>query len=96
MTAFQAASPQARIWRDRADALIAEGRIDGRAFIEGQRVAARSGASFEGQSPIDGRALTAVARCDAADVDAAVQSARRAFEDGRWPIASGCCNALPS
>ncbi|MBI3380429.1 MAG: aldehyde dehydrogenase [Aquabacterium sp.] len=84
MTAFQVASPQARIWRDRADALIAEGRIDGRAFIEGQRVAARSGASFEGQSPIDGRALTAVARCDAADVDAAVQSARRAFEDGRW------------
>lgn len=84
MTAFQVASPQARIWRDRADALIADGRIDGRAFIEGQRVAARSGASFEGQSPIDGRALTAVARCDAADVDAAVQSARRAFEDGRW------------
>jgi len=84
MTAFPAASPQALIWRDRADALIAENRVDGRAFIEGQRMPATSGASFECRSPIDGRLLTAVTRGGLADVDAAVQSARRAFEDGRW------------
>ena len=71
---------QARIWHDRAAALS----IDGRAFIGGQRVAAQSEQTFACHSPIDGRLLTAVARCQAPDVDAAVQSARRAFEDGRW------------
>ncbi|RTL27077.1 MAG: aldehyde dehydrogenase [Burkholderiales bacterium] len=84
MTAFQATSPQARIWRDRADALKADKRIDGRAFIDGQRVATQSGASFDTRSPIDGTLLAVVARSEAADVDAAVQAARRAFDDGRW------------
>jgi len=77
-------SPQARIWRDRADALIAEGRIDGRALIGGQRVAAQDGQTLACHSPIDGRWLGDVARAQAADVDAAVRSARIAFEDGRW------------
>jgi gamma-glutamyl-gamma-aminobutyraldehyde dehydrogenase/4-guanidinobutyraldehyde dehydrogenase/NAD-dependent aldehyde dehydrogenase len=35
-------------------------------------------------SPIDGRKLAEVARCDGVDVDAAVASARAAFEDRRW------------
>jgi acyl-CoA reductase-like NAD-dependent aldehyde dehydrogenase len=35
-------------------------------------------------SPLDGRTAYEVAACGAADVDAAVQSARRSFEDGRW------------
>ena len=77
-------SPQARIWRDRADAWVAEGRIDGRAFIGGQRVAAESGETFDCISPIDGRTLATVARGRLADVDAAVASARAAFDDGRW------------
>ena len=67
-------------WHAAARAL----RIDGRAFIGGTRVAALSGATFECRSPIDGRVLAPVARCAAADVDAAVASARKAFEDGRW------------
>ena len=67
-------------WHQRAVNLA----IDGRAFIDGFRVDARTRARFDCISPIDGRKLAEVARCDAADADAAVASARRAFEDGRW------------
>jgi gamma-glutamyl-gamma-aminobutyraldehyde dehydrogenase/4-guanidinobutyraldehyde dehydrogenase/NAD-dependent aldehyde dehydrogenase len=58
--------------------------IDGRALIGGERVDARSGQRFDCISPIDGRKLADVARCLDADVDAAVASARAAFEDRRW------------
>ena len=58
--------------------------FDGRAFINGERVAARSGAAFDCLSPVDGRLLTQVARCTEADVNAAVAAARTAFEDRRW------------
>ena len=75
---------QALIWHDRADALIAEGRVDGRALVEGQRVKAVAEETFECRSPIDGRLLTPVVRGRQADIDLAVGSARRAFEDGRW------------
>jgi len=67
-------------WHQRAAVL----RIDGRCFIDGQRRAAASGATFDCVSPIDGRVLGAVARGAAADVDAAVTGARTAFDDGRW------------
>jgi gamma-glutamyl-gamma-aminobutyraldehyde dehydrogenase len=67
-------------WRTRAATLP----FDGRAFIDGQRVPARSGETFDCVSPIDGRVLTTIARGRADDVDAAVSAARRAFEDGRW------------
>jgi gamma-glutamyl-gamma-aminobutyraldehyde dehydrogenase len=67
-------------WRARA----AELRIDGRAFIGGRRVDAVGGQTFDCLSPIDGRSLGAVARGQAADVDAAVASARAAFDDRRW------------
>jgi len=67
-------------WSARAQGV----KIDGRAFINGQRVAAASGQVFEKHSPIDGRLLGPVARGQAADIDAAVQAARRAFDDGRW------------
>lgn len=67
-------------WHERAAAL----RIDGRSLIDGQRRAAASGATFDCISPIDGRLLGAVARGGPADIDAAVASARTAFDDGRW------------
>ncbi len=67
-------------WHGRA----AELKFDGRAFINGQRVAAQSGATFDCISPVDGRKLVDVARCDANDIDAAVTAARAAFEDRRW------------
>jgi gamma-glutamyl-gamma-aminobutyraldehyde dehydrogenase len=40
--------------------------------------------SFEVVSPVDGAVLGSVSAADAGDVDRAVRSARRAFEDGRW------------
>jgi gamma-glutamyl-gamma-aminobutyraldehyde dehydrogenase/4-guanidinobutyraldehyde dehydrogenase/NAD-dependent aldehyde dehydrogenase len=67
-------------WHERAAAL----EIDGRAFINGQRVQAVSGQTFDDHSPIDGRLLAKVARGDTADIDAAVLAARAAFEDRRW------------
>ncbi|WP_296492182.1 aldehyde dehydrogenase [Rhodoferax sp.] len=57
---------------------------DGRALINGARVHARDGQTFDCISPVDGRLLTSVARCGQADVDAAVAAARAAFEDRRW------------
>jgi gamma-glutamyl-gamma-aminobutyraldehyde dehydrogenase len=67
-------------WLARAAALA----IDGRALIDGQRRGAASGETFDCISPIDGRVLGPVARGAAADIDAAVKSARAAFEDRRW------------
>jgi len=67
-------------WHARAAALT----IDGRAFINGGRVDAVDGGTFECLSPVDGRKLANVARCKAADIDRAVAAARTAFNDRRW------------
>jgi acyl-CoA reductase-like NAD-dependent aldehyde dehydrogenase len=67
-------------WERSAAAL----RIEGRAFINGRHVAARSGRSFDDISPIDGKVIGQVARCEAADIDAAVAAARATFESGVW------------
>ena len=67
-------------WRARASQLT----LDGRALIGGLRVASLSGETFDSISPLDGRALVAVARGRTDDVDAAVRAARAAFADGRW------------
>jgi gamma-glutamyl-gamma-aminobutyraldehyde dehydrogenase/4-guanidinobutyraldehyde dehydrogenase/NAD-dependent aldehyde dehydrogenase len=69
-----------RLWHDRATSI----KIDGRAVINGARVDAISGATFDNISPVNGRKLTQVARCDTADVNAAVIAARAAFDDRRW------------
>lgn len=57
---------------------------DGRAFIDGERRWAMDSARFDTISPVDGRLLCEVARCQARDIDLAVGSGRRAFEDKRW------------
>ncbi|MFZ2988747.1 aldehyde dehydrogenase [Ideonella sp.] len=67
-------------WAARAAAL----QMDGRAVIDGRRVDAVDGQRFDKHSPIDSRFLASVVRGQAADVDAAVRSARAAFEDRRW------------
>jgi 4-guanidinobutyraldehyde dehydrogenase/NAD-dependent aldehyde dehydrogenase len=67
-------------WHARAAALA----IDGRALINGARVDAAEGGTFECLSPVDGRKLANVARCNSADIDHAVAAARTAFEDRRW------------
>ncbi|MET0291547.1 MAG: aldehyde dehydrogenase [Steroidobacteraceae bacterium] len=68
------------IWRARADSFAPRHQ----AFIDGRFVDAASGATFDCISPLDGRRLTAVAACEAEDVDRAVDAARRAFDSGSW------------
>jgi acyl-CoA reductase-like NAD-dependent aldehyde dehydrogenase len=58
--------------------------FDGRAVINGHRVSAMDGQTFECISPVDGRVLTSVARCGQADIDHAVAIARAAFDSRRW------------
>lgn len=67
-------------WHERAAALT----IDGRPVIGGRRVEGLSGQQFDCISPINGKSLGRVSRCQGPDIDAAVASARAAFDDGRW------------
>ena len=67
-------------WQDKAATLA----IEGRAFIGGEYRDAASGRTFDCLSPIDGKLLAKVADSGAADVDAAVAAARRAFDSGVW------------
>jgi aminomuconate-semialdehyde/2-hydroxymuconate-6-semialdehyde dehydrogenase len=54
-------------------------------FIDGEWVDSTDGATFESVSPIDNTVIATVARGAAADADAAVTAARRAFDHGPWP-----------
>src|SRR5690348_8333276 len=56
----------------------------GRLFIDGKWVDAASGKTFASINPATGQVLTQLADGDARDADAAVQSARRAFESAPW------------
>ncbi|NYH16439.1 aldehyde dehydrogenase [Paraburkholderia bryophila] len=67
-------------WQDKAATLS----IEGRAFIDGEYRDAAGGRTFDCLSPIDGKLLAKVADSGAADVDAAVAAARRAFDSGVW------------
>ncbi len=67
-------------WEQRAQQL----KIEGRAFINGQYSAARSGETFDCLSPVDGRFLAKVASCDLEDANRAVENARATFESGVW------------
>ena len=53
-------------------------------LIEGKLVPSSDGGRMEIISPIDGKVLTSAAAGTAADMEAAIASARAAFEDGRW------------
>ena len=59
-------------------------KIPGKAVIGGKLVSSVSGKTFANITPRDGRILNHVAQGDAPDVDAAVKSARGAFDDGSW------------
>ncbi|VVE55007.1 aldehyde dehydrogenase [Pandoraea sputorum] len=67
-------------WKERASTLY----IEARAYIDGAYVDAISGQTFDCINPATGRSIATVASCDAADVDRAVKSGRRAFESGEW------------
>lgn len=68
-------------WQTRAAALYDGGFRP--MFIDGKWVAAASGDVLEARNPATGALLATVPRAGAADVDAAVAAARRAFE-GPW------------
>jgi len=57
--------------------------VDGRMFIAGQRSWSTSAATFDAIDPATGEGFTKVALGDKTDIDAAVASARAAF-DGGW------------
>ncbi|MGH2843167.1 MAG: 5-carboxymethyl-2-hydroxymuconate semialdehyde dehydrogenase [Solirubrobacteraceae bacterium] len=53
-------------------------------YIDGSFVPSVSGETFESLDPSTNRVLATAASGDAADVDAAVAAARRAFDEGDW------------
>jgi acyl-CoA reductase-like NAD-dependent aldehyde dehydrogenase len=53
-------------------------------LIDGEWVDSSSGKTFETVNPATGLPITSVAEGTEADINAAVSSARAAFEDGRW------------
>jgi 4-guanidinobutyraldehyde dehydrogenase/NAD-dependent aldehyde dehydrogenase len=67
-------------WRERASTL----HFRTAAFIDGKYRPAVSGETFDCVNPATGKAIAQVASCGKRDVEAAVASARRAFEDGHW------------
>jgi aldehyde dehydrogenase (NAD+) len=62
---------------------VAEGRVFMQ-VIDGKPVDALSGERIDVVCPSDGKAFASIPASDAADVDRAVMSARRAFEAGPW------------
>ncbi|MET1026348.1 MAG: aldehyde dehydrogenase family protein [Dongiaceae bacterium] len=58
-------------------------------LIDGKWVGAKSGKTFDVVNPATGLRLSSVAEAEAADVDAAVKAARRAFDDGPWSRMTG-------
>ncbi|MFN3623790.1 MAG: aldehyde dehydrogenase [Hyphomicrobium sp.] len=58
--------------------------LPGLAIIDGKKRQSVSGKTLANVTPRDGTVLNQVSACEAEDIDAAVRSARAAFEDGRW------------
>lgn len=62
--------------------------IDGNMFIDGQWVPARSGKTREIINPFDASVIAKVAEGGREDARAAIDAARRAFDQGDWPRTS--------
>ncbi len=58
-------------------------------FIDGRWAPAQSGEEREIRCPADGAVVGTVAEAGAADTAAAITAARRAFDEGTWPRATG-------
>ena len=54
------------------------------AFIDGKFIKAQSEKTFDCFNPSNGKLLTKVSSCDETDVDRAVKSCRKAFDNGHW------------
>ena len=59
-------------------------RPDPRPWVGGRRVEVDTGRSFRSENPATGATVAELPCCGAADIDAAVRSARTAFEGGAW------------
>ncbi|WP_421866273.1 aldehyde dehydrogenase [Motiliproteus sp.] len=59
-------------------------KVRHQAYIDGRFVDAISGETFPSINPANEQKLADVANCDSADIDAAVASAKRAFDAGVW------------
>ncbi|MFZ5936777.1 aldehyde dehydrogenase [Pseudomonas sp. HS6-2] len=68
-------------WQQRAAGLS----LPDKALIGGRQLGAASGATFDAINPATNQVLARVAACDLAEVDLAVSTARKAFEQGPWP-----------
>lgn len=55
-------------------------------YIDGEWVEAQSRQTFEFEDPSTGRVIGNASLGGAADIDRAVKAARKAFEDGPWPM----------
>jgi len=60
------------------------GRVPGKLLIDGEWATAQSGETFDAFDPASGEIIAVAASAAAADVDAAVRAARRAFEGRNW------------
>jgi acyl-CoA reductase-like NAD-dependent aldehyde dehydrogenase len=67
-------------WR----AFAAANRPDVRPLIDGRRTDPSTEATFDVIDPPTGECVAALPACDQADVDKAVDAARRSFSDGAW------------
>jgi len=67
-------------WQQRA----ARQTFSDKALIDGRQVAASSGATFDSINPATRQLLARVAACGEVEVELAVRSARRAFNEGPW------------
>lgn len=67
-------------WKTKSETLAPEGR----AFINGQYVAAISDQTFPSINPATGKLIADIAKCGPEDVDLAVAVAKRSFESGIW------------
>lgn len=72
--------PDKSYYQERASRL----RIETRAFIDGRYQQASGGASFDTLNPATGEIIAKISACDGADVDKAVEAARRSFDSGVW------------
>jgi gamma-glutamyl-gamma-aminobutyraldehyde dehydrogenase len=67
-------------WQQRA----ARQTFSDKALIDGRQVSASSGATFDSINPATNQLLARVAACGEVEVELAVRSARRAFNEGPW------------
>jgi len=65
-------------------ALAEQLTINSQAFINGQYQDAQSGQYFDAISPVHGKSIAKVSRCNQDDLELAVKAARNSFEQGAW------------